>query len=96
MSVPLPAWSQQIRKHPDYYAIVEGAEPSKRNFVGLVVEFDLVRTGGVVTRERGEVVAQKWLGLTKRGLIPEYELNVRGKSGRIAKARLTDDFVKVI
>lgn len=69
-------------------------EPSPRkNFVGTFVSFDLRRAGGSVTREKGEIIEQKWLGLTKRGEIPEWELTIRGASGKSVLARLTDNHV---
>jgi hypothetical protein len=74
--------------------VVEAKEPVKRNFVGLIVAFDLRRIGGATTREKGEVTAQRWLGLTTRGAIPEYELTIVGKTGRSVLARLTEDHVQ--
>jgi hypothetical protein len=76
-------------------AIREATETYRRNFVGWVVAFDLHRTGGAVTREKGEVTAQRWLGLT-RGDIPEYELTIVGRSGKAVLARLTEDHVQQI
>lgn len=77
--------------------VVAAPEPCPRNFVGLVVLFDLHRPGGVVSREKGEVTAQKWLGVTERGRIPEYELKIRGlRSGRSVLARVTRDHVSPI
>lgn len=77
--------------------ILPGEEPYKRSFVGLFVEFDLRRQGGKVSREKGEVIAQRWLGFTRRGAIPEYEVTIRGRqSGRSALARVTRDFVRPI
>lgn len=73
--------------------VVAATEPYARKFVGLMVEFDLARAGGKTTRERGEVVAQKWLGVTERGRVPEYEVTVRGRSGRAALVRVTRDHV---
>lgn len=73
---------------------IPAPEPSpRRAFVGQFVSFDLRRAGGSVTREKGEVIEQKWLGLTKRGEIPEWELTIRGASGKSVFARLTDDHV---
>lgn len=76
--------------------VVAAPEPYARKFVGLMVEFDLNRAGGKTTRERGDVTAQKWLGLTERGRIPEYEVTVRGRTGRSALARVTRDHVMPI
>jgi hypothetical protein len=73
--------------------IVEGAEPYPRKYVGLCVSFDLQRTGGKITRERGEITDQRWLGFTRRGQIPEYEITVLGKTGRKVLARITRDRV---
>jgi hypothetical protein len=74
--------------------VIPSKETHPRKFVGQFVRFDLRRAGGVVTEEKGEVIAQEWLGLTKRGSIPEYQLTIRGKSGRSVLARLTDDHVQ--
>jgi len=76
--------------------IVSAPEPYPRKFVGTVVEFDLRRTEGKSTRERGEVIEQRWLGLTEHGRIPEYELTIRGRSGRAARARVTRDHAAII
>jgi hypothetical protein len=77
-------------------AILPGKEPHPHNFVGMVVSFDLRRAGGLITREKGEVLEQKWLGLTERGQIPEYELLIRGKTGKTVLARVTEDHVMEI
>lgn len=73
--------------------LVPAKEEYPRKFVGKVVRFDLRRSNGVVTEEKGEVVAQQWLGLTQVGLIPEYEVTILGKTGRQVKARVTRDHV---
>lgn len=73
--------------------IIPGDEPSKRNFVGEIVSFDLRRSSGKITREKGEITAQQWLGFTSRGRIPEYEVTILGKSGRSILARVTEDHV---
>ena len=49
-----------------------------------------------MTREKGEVTNQKWLGLTKRGEIPEWELTIRGSSGQSVFSRFTDDHVMLL
>lgn len=78
----------------DREPIVDAPEPHKQNFVGLLVEFDLHRTSGRITREKGEVIDQRWLGLTQRGRIPEYELTIRGlRSNASVYARVTEDHV---
>ena len=77
--------------------ILPAPEPSPRRlFVGQFVSFDLRRAGGSVTREKGEVTNQKWLGLTKRGEIPEWELTIRGLSGQSVLSRFTDDHVMLL
>ena len=77
--------------------VIEAKEPAPpKKFVGMVVEFDLHREGGKVTRERGEVIEQRWLGVTQRGHVPEYEVTVRGRTGRAAKARVSRDHVMPI
>lgn len=79
-------------------AIVSAPEPKHtlNNLTGCVVVFDLRRKGGTVTREKGEVTAQQWLGLTQRGGIPEYQLTIVGKTGRQVIARLTEDHVQPV
>jgi len=74
--------------------VVPGTEPIERNFVGLLVTFDLHRASKV-SRESGQVSAQRWLGFTKRGALPEYELTIIGKSGRSVTARLAEDHVQI-
>lgn len=76
--------------------VVPGDEVFKRSYLHLVVRFDLKRAGGKVTREAGEVVAEKWLGFTARGKIPEYELTVLGKTGKTVLVRLVEDHVQEI
>ncbi len=76
--------------------IIEGPEPHPLNFVGQVVRFVLTRKGGARTEEKGEVTAQRWLGFTARGRIPEYEVTILGKSGRAVLARVTRDHVHPI
>jgi hypothetical protein len=76
--------------------VIAHGEVSKRQFVGLFVSFDLRRSNGAVTREKGEVIEQRWLGLTERGLIPEYEVTIRGSSGKSVLARVTEDCVRVL
>ena len=77
-------------------AIIPGKEPYPCQFVGQFVSFDLRRKGGSITREKGEVVAQQWLGFTERGKIPEYELTIIGATGRSVRAFLTEDHVHEI
>jgi hypothetical protein len=76
--------------------IIEGAEPHPLKFVDLFVSFDLRRKGGTVTREKGQVKAQRWLGFTQRGRIPEYEVTIVGKAGIPVLARVTEDHVTPI
>jgi hypothetical protein len=77
-------------------AVILGKEPYPHQFVGLIVAFDLRRKGGVVTTEKGEVVAQEWLGFTERGKIPEYAVTIIGASGRAVRAFVTEDHVQPI
>jgi hypothetical protein len=74
--------------------IIEGREPHPRKWQGLFVHFDLKRANGTTTREKGEIIASRWLGFTQRGRIPEYEVQIRGSSGRVAIARITRDHVQ--
>jgi len=73
--------------------IVPGADPGVLKLIGKWVSFNLHRKGGAITSEQGEVTAQKWLGLTERGLIPEYEVTIVGRSNRAVLARVTEDHV---
>jgi hypothetical protein len=78
-------------------SIIPAPEPATpMKLVGRVVTFDLRRKSGTVTRETGEITAQKWLGLTERGRIPEYEINIIGKSQTVVVARLTEDYVRYV
>ncbi len=73
--------------------IVVSPEPYPRDFVGQLVEFDL-RRKTKITRERGRVQSQRWLGRTARGSIPEYELVISSQSGgTTVLARVTEDHV---
>lgn len=73
-----------------------GKEPHPRNWVGKCCSFDLRRKGGVTTRESGQITAQRWLGFTVRGRIPEYEVTIVGASGRSVFARITRDHVSIL
>ena len=77
-------------------AIIPGKEPYPHQFVGQFVSFDLRRKGGKVTTEKGEIIAQKWLGFTERGNIPEYEVTIVGATGRAVRAFLSEDHVREI
>jgi hypothetical protein len=74
--------------------ILPEPENYKRNWVGMCVSFDLHRKSGETTREQGEITAQRYLGVTKRGRIPEYEVTIMGKSGKSVLARITRDFIQ--
>jgi hypothetical protein len=76
--------------------IVPGAEPMARKYVGSVVRFDCRRAGGKTTEEKGEIVAQKWLGFLARGHVPEYEVTILGKSGKSVIARVSRDHVQTL
>jgi hypothetical protein len=76
--------------------IIEAKEPAPRQYVGAVVRFYLRRRGGTETLEQGEVIAQRWLGVTKRGKVPEYEVTIAGKAGRSVLARVSRDHVMQI
>jgi hypothetical protein len=60
------------------------------------VEFNHRRSNGAIRRDKGEVVAQRWLGFTARGRIPEYEVTILGVTGRQALARVTRDQVATL
>jgi hypothetical protein len=72
--------------------IVPGDEPHPRKFVGSVVRFDLRRTGGKTTEEKGEITEQRWLGFTKRA-DSGIRVTILGKTGRSVRARVTRDHV---
>lgn len=74
----------------------EAPESYPRKYVGSIVSFYLRRKSGQTTLEKGEVIAQRWLGVTKRGKIPEYEVTIVGASGRSVLARVTRDHVMAI
>lgn len=76
--------------------IIEGVEPRPLNLLNAIVSFDLRRKGGTVTREKGQVTDQKWLGFTERGRIPEYQVTIVGKAGVPVLARVTEDHVSPI
>ena len=76
--------------------VTPAQETYPRTFVGLCVAFDLHRANDTTTRERGEITAQRWLGVTKRGSIPEYEVTILGKSGKAVLARVTEDHVQTL
>ena len=76
---------------PEDEPVVPAKEP-KQNWVGRVVAFDLHRATKV-TRERGVVESQRWLGRTVRGGFPDWELVICGGKGIRVTARMMRDCV---
>lgn len=73
--------------------IIPAKETYPRNYVGRMVRFFLRRRNGKETKEKGEVIEQRFLGLTVRGKIPEWEVRILGRSGTNVLARVTRDHV---
>jgi len=76
---------------PEDEPVVPASEP-KQNWVGRIVAFDLHRSTKV-TRERGVVETQQWLGRTVRGGFPDWELVICGGKGIRVKVRVMRDLV---
>ena len=79
--------------------IIPGKERYLYNFVGDRVLFLLkgsvegcLATKGTVFAE-GIILSQRWLGYTRRGQIPEYELQIATDDGQVYVRRLVDDYI---
>lgn len=66
------------------------SEPKK--WVGKTARF--LPTGKAHgTQMVGIVTAQKWVGRTVKGCIPDYELSVRGQSGKVIQISMVENRV---
>jgi len=85
--------------HPScrYEKVIPAPETYERNFIGQLVTFrgSLWKQSNGIRRDRGRVIEQKYLGRTKRGSIPEYELIVQSlrNQDKTIPIRLVDDYV---
>lgn len=62
-------------------------------FVGRPVSFDDIHGGRAERRLVGMVDHARYVGRTKRGAIPDYELTVRGASGKTVTVSLVENYV---
>jgi hypothetical protein len=65
--------------------------PKPNRFLGRRVSFDY-EAGGRVSRLIGVVEAQRYTGRTDRGQIPDYELSIRGSSGKAVTVSLVESY----
>lgn len=70
-------------------------------FRGLIVENKpVIGADGCIekgdTKLSGIVIDQKYLGQVGSGLIPDFEINVRGASGAVLKIKLLDNRFQVV
>ena len=81
--------------------IIPGRERQPLDFVGKRVTFLLKGSFEhclpVDNPEfaQGIVIQQRWLGFTRRGKIPEYEVTIATDDGRTLDRRLVEDYVTV-
>lgn len=66
--------------------------PNPTRFVARAVSFDHAAGGAPVARLVGIVEAQRFAGYTARGHIPDYHLDVRGKSGATLTISLVESY----
>lgn len=66
--------------------------PNHSRFVGRPVSFENPAGGHSGKRLVGTVEAQRFIGFTTRGSIPDYELTVRGKSGKTVIISLVESY----
>ena len=65
--------------------------PTKDRFVGRTVSFDYL-VGGTIRRLVGTVEKQTFIGYTEQGHIPDYNLIVRGNSGKAVTISLVENY----
>ena len=68
--------------------------PSK--FVGRQCSFDEPNPRGKPRRFVGTIESATYVGRTKRGYIPDYQLLVRGQSGKALKVSLVEGYTTLI
>ncbi len=83
-------------QYPD---IIPGEEGYPYNLVGERVSFLLtgsvelcLATKGTVFAQ-GTILSQRWLGYTRKGRIPEYELQIKTDNGKVHTRRLVEGYV---
>lgn len=50
---------------------------------------------GFSTRLAGIIESQEFIGFTPRGALPDYRLNIRGKSGKVLVAEMDRNDVRI-
>ena len=88
-----------VGEYPD---IVPGAEPYPHNFVGENVSFlvagaveNCLATKGAKFAQ-GKILSQRFLGFTRLGQIPEYEVQIKGFDGQEYTRLLVEHYVSII
>lgn len=79
------------RSHDQTNVSERDPHPTPARFVGRRISFDH-DVGGRTARFVGIVEAQRYIGRTQRGDIPDYELQVRGSSGHALKISLVESY----
>lgn len=66
--------------------------PNHSRFVGRPVSFNHPIGQPDAHRLVGMVEAQRYVGRTVRGGIPDYELEIRGRSGKVIRVSLVESY----
>lgn len=70
----------------------DGYTPNPHRWIGRAISFDDPAGGIPPRRLVGIVDAARYVGRTKRGAIPDYELTIRGQSGKTVTVSLVESY----